>query len=143
MELSELIIKLSSGGFGILALLTIIQISPIKINPWSYLARRMGKALNREVIDKIDQLSIDLIDLRNVCDEREADLCRTHILHFNDEILHDVNHTKEHFDQILIDISNYELYCNSHPNYKNNIANDAISRIKRTYQKCGDEGTFL
>ena len=36
MELKEI---LMGGGGGLFALLTILQISPIKINPWSALAR--------------------------------------------------------------------------------------------------------
>lgn len=144
MNIADLIVKITTGGCGaLLIILTIIQIAPIKINPWSYIANKIGKAINGEVIEKVDKISIDVNNLRNECNEREANLCRTHILHFNDEILHDIRHTKEHFDQILIDISTYETYCDLHPNYKNNIANDAISRIKRTYQKCGDDGTFL
>lgn len=144
MSVTDLIVKITTGGCGALFIvMTLVQISPIRFNPWSYIARKIGKAINGEVIEKVDQIGVDVQKLRNECDEREANLCRTHILHFNDEILHDVQHTKEHFDQILIDISNYESYCDLHPTYRNNIANDAISRIERTYQKCGDDGTFL
>lgn len=144
MDVSCLLTKYTGGWIGVvLIVLTLIQITPIKINPWSYLAKKIGRAINGEVITKVDQLNGDLQDLRDVCDEREADSCRTRILRFNDELLHQVQHTKEHFDQILLDISYYETYCNDHPNYKNNIANMAIDRIKNTYTSCGNDGTFL
>lgn len=140
MELSELITYILGGGF--LASL-LIQVAPIKIDPWSYIFRAIGKSINGEVISKVDRLSVDVHSLRNECEEREANACRTLILRFNDEILHNVKHTKEHFDQILIDIDTYEEYCQSHPNYKNNIACLAIDRIRKAYQKCCEEGTFL
>lgn len=144
MELSELMLSITGAGGGILFMvLTIIQITPIKFNPWSLIAKRLGKAINGEVISKVDRLSDELQDLRNICDERDADSCRIRILHFNDEILHDVKHSKEHFDQILMDISRYENYCDEHTHYKNHIADQAINHIKRIYQKCEDEGTFL
>jgi len=143
MNLSDLIIGVTGGGCGLLVLLTLVQIAPIKFNPWSVIAKKIGRAMNGEVIAKVEQLGIDLKDLRDLCDEREADSCRTRILHFNDELLHHVSHSKEHFDHILIDISKYEIYCDTHPDYKNNIANLAIERIKHTYSKCGDECSFL
>lgn len=51
--------------------------------------------------------------------------------------------TKEHFDQILDDITRYERYCADHPEYENNKAVFAIANIKRVYQKCADENIFL
>ena len=39
----------------LLSLSAIIQISPIKINPWSYAAKIIGRAINSEMIEKIDK----------------------------------------------------------------------------------------
>ena len=64
-------------------------------------------------------------------------------MHFNDEVLHGVRHSKEHYDQMLVDINNYELYCDKHRDYKNNVANLAIDNIKRTYKICTEEASFL
>ena len=38
-----------SGGGLLIALLTVIQISPIQINPWSNLAKAVGKAINSAI----------------------------------------------------------------------------------------------
>lgn len=75
--------------------------------------------------------------------ESEATTCRYRILRFNDEIIHDQKHTKEHFDQILEDITRYEKYCDEHPEYENNKAILSIENIKRIYQKCSDENMFI
>ena len=75
--------------------------------------------------------------------ENKATTCRYRILRFNDEILHDLRHSKEHFDQVLEDITRYETYCHEHPEYKNNKAVLAIENIKRVYQKCSNDNTFL
>lgn len=123
--------------------ITLIEFVPIKINPWKAIFTWVGNAINGELLKKVDNLDSEMKDLRNVCDERDATLNRTHILHFNDEILHQKEHTKEHFDQILDDITNYEAYCKTHPNYKNNKAGCAIDNIKRTYRKCMDKNNFL
>lgn len=140
MNIKEL---LTSGGGALLILLTLIQIAPVKINPWSWLAKNIGKAINGEVVEKVDNLSTDIRNLRDECEEREATACRTRILRFGDEILHDVRHSKEHFDQILIDITAYENYCASHPDFRNNVAVATIKRINQVYARCIRDNDFL
>lgn len=135
-------IGLWSGG-AIIVLLTLVQITPIKVNPWSWLGRSIGRAINGEVIEKVDALTEDVKKNKDDDDEQWASLSRSHILRFGDDLLHGVRHSKEHFDQILIDISKYEKYCDAHPEYMNNIANETIKQIKTTYQKCLQNNTFL
>lgn len=135
-------IGLYGGGIALI-LMTLVQIAPIKINPWSWIARFVGRAINGEVIEKVDALSADVKKNKEDDNEQWASLSRSHILRFGDEILHGVSHSKEHFDQVLLDITKYEKYCESHPKYLNNIANATIEQIKKTYQKCLDENKFL
>ena len=135
-------IGLYSGG-AIVALMTLIQIAPIKVNPWSWLARCIGRAINREVIDKVDALSTTVNNNKKEDDEQWVLLSRSHILRFGDELLHGVGHSKEHFDQILSDISKYEHYCETHPEFPNGQAIATIEQIKKTYQKCLEENKFL
>lgn len=140
MTLKEL---LTGGGSALLILATLLQIAPIKINPWSWLAKNIGKALNGEVVEKVDSLERNVEKLRSECEERAATNCRTRILHFGDEILHNVKHSKEHFDQILLDITDYEQYCNNHPHFKNNVAVATIKRITEVYEDCVESNDFL
>ena len=133
---------LYGSGVAIL-IMTIIQISPIKINPWSWIGRCIGRVINGEVLEKVETLTRDVKRNKEDNDEQWASLRRTHILRFGDEILHGVSHSKEHFNQVLLDISKYEQYCESHPQYINNIATATIQQIKKTYQKCLDENNFL
>lgn len=131
------------GSGAIILLMTLIQISPIKINPWSWIGRYIGRAINGEVLEKVETLTRDVKQNKADDDEQWASLSRTHILRFGDEILHGISHSKEHFNQVLLDISKYEQYCESHPQYINNIATATIQQIKKTYQKCLDENNFL
>lgn len=131
------------GGSGLLALMTFIQISPIKINPWSWLGKMIGRSINGEVIEKVNALSEDVKNNKADDDEQWATLSRSHILRFGDELLHGVNHSKEHFDQILLDITKYEKYCNEHKDYLNDKACATINHIKKTYQKYLEENSFL
>ncbi len=120
----------AEGGGVLLALLTVIQIVPVKINPWSKIARSIGRAMNVEIMDKLN--------------ESEATDARYRIIRFDDEIRHRVvKHTEEHFNQIMSDIDEYERYCSTHPDYKNSKAVMAIENVRRTYEKCRKENSFL
>lgn len=135
-------IALGGGGM-LLIIMTLVQISPIKINPWSWIARCIGRAINGEVLAKVDNLSCELADHKEKSEERHATLCRAHILRFGDEVLHGIPHSKEGYDNILLDIDAYEEYCEKHPGYKNNVAIATIKNIKRMYQKHLEEDSFL
>ena len=90
-----------SGGGMVLVLLSLIEVSPIKINPWSRLAKIIGHALNAEVLEQQKQTQKKLEEHIQVDDERNANLLRTQILRFNDELIDDKHHTREHFIEIL------------------------------------------
>lgn len=140
----ETIKQIALGGGGVvLILMTLIQITPIKINPWSWIGNKIGRLLNKEVIDKVDNLGKELADHKAKSAERDATQCRSRILRFGDEILHSIPHSKEHYEQILIDIDSYEEYCDEHQDYKNNVAVATIKHIKKMYQKHLEEDSFL
>lgn len=126
MNLYEIFLN---GGISLLAVLTLIQIAPIKINPWTKISRAIGKALTNDVIDYMN--------------EEKANTRRYRILRFDDEIRHKTKHTEEHYNQILEDIDYYERYCGKHESYENSKAVSAIKNIKEEWEKCKKDNTFL
>ena len=131
-----------NGGIiavGAVIVMSLVEISPIKINPWSW----MGKVLNKDILHKLEKVEKDVAEVKREVGEGSAVTSRYRILRFDDEILHDVKHSKEHFDQILLDIDVYEKFCEEHPDFKNNLAVMAIKHIKEIYQKCSRENSFL
>ena len=125
--------------------LTLFEITPVKINPWSWIAKTIGNAFNGEIMKEIGHLKQelqsvkkDVTDIRDEAKEREATNRRARILEFGDEILHGVDYSKEHFDNILMDISAYETYCYAHKQYINHVAKATIKHIKiaRRCQAC-------
>ena len=137
MNLQEII---TGGGISLFVLLTIIQIAPVKINPWGAIAKAFGRAINAEVLKELAEMKATQKETRekleahiDMDDERMADVHRTRILHFNNELLREIDHTKEEFIEALADIDEYEQYCKDHPNYKNNRAVHAVANIKRVY----------
>lgn len=132
-------ILLGSGG-GLLILLTLVQISPLKVNPWSAVLGWLGKQVNKDLITKLDAMEqsvktvkIEVDTIRDENREIHAKDCRVRILRFSDEIYMGQPHSQEHFKQILGDITHYEKYCDAHPEFENQIAVAAIEQIKDSY----------
>lgn len=133
----------TTGIIAFLGGMTLIQIAPIKINPWTWVAKAIGRAINAEVIDKVGKMEKDIQNLKQSTEEHEAKSARVRILRFGDEILHDVKHSQEHFNQVLLDITEYEEYCEKHPDFRNNVTCITTKRIKETYEKCLMDNSFL
>lgn len=120
-----------------------IKIPPIQVNFWGWLGRLIGKAINGEVLDRVNDLSKDLDDFKKQEELERVRLSRQRILRFSDEILFEQRHSKEHFDEILEDIDLYETYCHEHQDYENNRAELAIATIREVYKKCLHTHDFL
>lgn len=144
MSATELLQTIAGGIIGLVAIImSIIQFIPCKSKPWTYVFKKLGEAMNEDIDKKVTDLSKDLKALQTSCDEKAMNDSRARILRFNDEIMHGTRHSKEHFDQILNDISEYESYCDTHKDFKNNIAKLAIKHIEDTFNKCVDKNSFL
>lgn len=122
--------------------MTVIQVVPIKINPWSSLARWLGRIINADIDAKVDKLSNSLVDLKKRYDDLyytyqqdRAVTCRVRILRFGDEISRGVKHSEESYEQVLSDIDFYEKYCFKHQEFKNNQTVLTTQIIKDAYEK--------
>ena len=132
------------GGFSLLIiLLGMIKVPHIEINFWKWLGRGFGRVINDEVLTQVAELKKDLDEFKRESELERVRQARQRILRFNDEILFERRHSKEHFDEILDDINVYERYCREHKEYENNKAVLAISTIKEVYQECMDTHDFL
>lgn len=139
MNLAEITAGLSGG---ILVLLTLVEIAPIKLNPWSVLGRAIGRAINSEVLRELEEVRAAQKASQQRLDEHirssetfEADTHRRRILSFNNELLRGLPHTREDFIDILAEIDAYNGYCELHPDYPNQRAEHAIHNIGRVYDE--------
>lgn len=140
LNLKQLLID---GGEILLILMTLIQIAPIKVDPWSAVARALGRAVNKEVLTKLDETRVILDDHIKMDGVRTADTHRARILQFSNELLRDIPHTREEFIEILSEIDQYETYCKSHPEYQNNRTTHAVANISRVYDERLKKRDFL
>ena len=107
-----------TGGVTVVALVSVfIEITPVKIT--------------------------EVQAMRKADGEQEAINCRYRILRFGDEVKHGTRHSQEHFEQILADIDDYEIYCKDHKDFKNNKTKVTTERILDVYRKCVETDDFL
>lgn len=139
MTLDELFV---GGGVGAVAVLSLLEIAPIKVNPWSAIARGLGRAFNAEVLADLKAVQQAQRDTRSALDkhqaaddEYKAECHRAALLAFNTSLLRGELHTQEDFFDAFRHIDQYEDYCRSHPGYKNNRASHAIANIGRVYDE--------
>lgn len=132
------------GGSGaVFVIATFLEISKIKINPWSSLFRFIGRCINAELIAKVNGMEAKLEKSDEAREKKDAVDIRNRILLFGDEARRGVKHSEEHFNQILDDITEYELYCSQHPEFPNEKAVITCRRIKEIYEKCLRDKDFL
>ena len=134
MSLYTFFTTLSVGGWLSIFIVacTLIEITPIKINPVQWL----GNRLNQGMMGKVDKIEKKV-------DEHIAQSYRNKIMYFQDDLL---NHgcsafTQEQYDEVLEAIENYEKYCKDN-NITNHKCEMATDYIKRCYEKCQNNRSF-
>lgn len=133
-----------TGMIGIIVILAgMIKIPKLELNIWNWIGRCIGRSINGEVMEQVQRLTKKVDEIENHAELERVRDSRQRILRFNDEILCGQKHSKEHFDEILDDITVYEHYCDDHKDYENNKAVLAIATIKKTYDSCVDNHSFL
>ncbi|MBS6621791.1 MAG: hypothetical protein KH315_06450 [Faecalibacterium prausnitzii] len=140
MSIQEL---LTGGGGLVILALTVIQVAPVKINPWSAIAKAIGRAINAEVLAELERTRIKLDNHIKTDDERAADMHRARILRFNQELIRQIPHTREEFIEVLTEIDRYQRFCREHPDYPNSRAVHAIANIGRVYDERLQKHDFL
>ena len=99
--------------------------------------------LDEKVDERFNTLDKKIDEVDKKGDERAAVSSRVRILRFRDEMLEGKSHTHDSFQQVLTDIDDYEQYCETHPDFKNNQTLRTIEHIKANYDERLDKNDFL
>lgn len=145
MDLLDFYHRLTAGDMLIALglLLSLIQIAPLKLDPWTALFGWIGKKMTGDLSRKIDALEKKLDGLEAKEDRRDAVNKRVRILRFEDELQSDARHSKDSFDQVLSDITDYDQYCTGHPEFRNNQTSATVEHIKKVYSERLERRDFL
>ena len=149
----------TTSFWGIVIFLMSIGVEVIpkcKWSPWSSLFKWIGSRFNDKIDKKMDQVrgeikaldkKVDFVqdELSKHITESEAKSLqdtRRDILEFCNACMNGRKHTKEQFDFVITQCDAYELYIQKNE-VKNGVIETAIKEIRRLYEKCVHENTFL
>lgn len=137
-------------GVGVIVLSALIEHFSKTFKPWTIIARSIGKAINAENLEKLDNITkrIDKIEENDIKQSNDrlqdkAEDARRRIINFSDEIRRNLRHSLENFNTILDDITFYKNYCRTHPDFQNEKAVHSISFIEEVYDNCVKDNNFL
>jgi hypothetical protein len=129
MNLKEIISQLNAGYVvaGIAVLLSLIQISPLKLNPWDKLLGWFGKKLNGETGKRLKAVEKQIRDMW-INNHRQS------ILTFARECRADIEHSSDEWTNVLNLAEEYEKYVT-----ENKITNGIITQdtvyLRKLYQE--------
>lgn len=92
---------------------------------------------------RIDSLEEKIDRVEEKGDQRNAINNRVRILRFADEMLEDKKHSKDSWDQVMSETTEYEEYCESHPKFKNNQTAATVEYIQKEYAARLEKHDFL
>lgn len=121
----------------VVIILSIIQIAPIKLNPWSWLKAFFSMPKRMETLEH----KITMLEAAD--DENMAIQARVRILRFADEVRNGHQRGEESYQQTLLDIDRYRRYCDRHPEFKNEKSVSAIRAVRALYDQHKQANDFI
>ena len=137
MTLYEMATKMTGGELAgwaaalIIILFSLLQIAPIRLNPWDDIFGWLGRKINGALEKRIAQV-----------EKRVGDMWvnehRQHILRFARECREDVAHSSDEWTNVLNEAEDYEDFVHEH-GITNGIITQDTEYIRKLYQELSRE----
>lgn len=133
----------------LLILSFVIEITPIKINPWTKILKSIGKTITKDacgkvdgLITKIDQLERKFDKMENDQIENEKDRIRWEVLDFANSCRNGRKHTRDEFQHIVALNTKYKSLLRQ-TNDENGVFEDEYNYIHDIYDELKRDNNFL
>lgn len=126
----------------IIAVPTLIQITPIKINPWSALFQWIGKMITNNACSKIDGLIVKVNAIEEDVTTNEKDRIRWEILNFANSCRNGCLHTRDEF-QHIVDLNDKYRKLLRRTNDSNGVFDIEYRYIQDLYAERLEKNDFL
>lgn len=120
----------------------VIQITPIKWNPWTSLVNWLGEKLTKGPCSKLDGLITKVDGIENNVMENEKDRIRWEILDFANSCRNGRKHTKDEFEHIVTLNKKYRKLLKATKD-ENGVFELEYEYIKNLYAKRLEKNDFL
>lgn len=138
--ISELTVgQLLGGGISAVALLgLLLEVAPIKLNPWTAVLSAIGKRLNKDVTEKVDKLAAEVSAQGERIDDNERDRIRYEILDFANSCRNCRRHSSEEFNHIFELKDKYHDILDRREEANGKIDRD-MEYITTLYRRCQEQ----
>lgn len=126
----------------LLALSALIQITPIKINPWSAIFRWIGDKANHDLKEKINNIDGKVDELSKQRKEDEKDRIRWEILDFANSCRNGRKHTKDEYLHIIELNTKYKKLLKETDD-ENGVFEVEYGYIQKLYKERQEKNDFL
>ena len=113
----------------------LVEITPIQVNPLSWLLKWIGSKVNGEMIKRIDKLEANV-------DTNEMDRIRWEVLDFANSCRNGRRHTQDEFEHIVTLVKKYEGLLEK-LGKENGVFEMEYKYIVKLYEKCQQENDFI
>lgn len=120
----------------------VIQITPIKVNPWSSLFKWVGKMVTADLNKKVDEINTSVLKLQNNIDENEKDRIRWEVLDFANSCRNGRRHTKDEFQHIIVLHDKYRIML-ERTHDTNGVFDAEYEYVKKLYAERQEKNDFL
>ena len=122
--------------------ITLFEIVPIKINPWSTLFRWIGKAINGELKEQLSDLSSDVSELKSDFEMKKAEDMSWEILEFANTCRIGNEHSKDEWRHVMNQVSEYEEYT-ERKGITNGVIEEDTRFLRELYHERNLRNDFL
>lgn len=126
---------LTHPTFVIIGAFTLIEVVPIKINPWKWLFKWVGKCINGDLQKNLNELKRDF-------EETKAQDKRWRILEFSRSCRNGVQHSREEWKHAISELKEYEEYTKN-KNIINGVMEEDAKFLRELYRERNKKNDFL
>lgn len=151
MSLQEILSNITAGGVVsvIVIILSLVEITPIKISPLEWIGNRVNKSIReeynemmKEVRERNAKTLEQMNSIEDKLDNHIAEEMRRDILDYQNTVLQGRRHTKEEWTYIYRLCDKYERHIEEN-NLDNSEAEEAIFYIRKVYRELLEKGEFI
>lgn len=147
--LEYLDIIVSNPAIILFGAITLIEFTPIKVNPWGWLFSHIGNALNADVRkdlnilkQEIETIKTKQTELKHELEEDRAQNKRRHILEFANSCRRHEEHDHEEWNNVIADIRDYENLIEE-KGLSNGVIEENIKYLRELYHDRNVKNDFL
>lgn len=132
----------SNPGFILIGGVTLIQITPIKIDPWTAIVKWLGNAISGNMQNQLNDLTSDMMCIKKDLDNKVTNDMRWNILDFSNSCKNGRQHTKEEWHHVIKQLAEYDELIET-KKLVNGVMEEESKYLKELYHERSQKNDFL